>query len=97
MKATQLPIKEVKCTHSGQYHAYGDSFTVWQITLEDDANVTREDILAYCFAELSKRKVQSRQEWSANHGDAGKYFSGYYELTGTGQTYTYTVCSPYTD
>lgn len=28
MEATQLPIKEVKCTHSGQYHAYGDSFTV---------------------------------------------------------------------
>lgn len=97
MEATQLPIKEVKCTHSGQYHAYGDSFTVWQITLEDNADVTREDILAYCFAELSKRKVQSKQEWSANHGDASKYFSGYYELTGTGQTYTYTVCSPYTD
>ena len=97
METINVPIKEVIHVHSGQYHAYGDSFSVWDIILEEGVELTPEEILPYCFAELSKRKVQSKQEWSANHGDAGKYFSGYYELIGTRQTYTYTVCSPYTD
>ena len=97
MEAKQLPIKEVKHVHSGQYHAYGDSFSVWDIILEDNAEVSEKDILAYCFAELSKRKVQSKAEWSASHGDASSYFSGYYELTRIPQGYRYTKCSPYTD
>jgi hypothetical protein len=97
MDITQLPIKEVQHVHSGQYHAYGDSWSVWNITLEDNAEVEREDILNYCFSELSKRKVQSHKEWSEHYGDASSYFSGYYELTKTGNVYTYKVCSPYTD
>ena len=97
MEAKQLPIKKVECVHSGQYHAYGDSFSVWDITLEDNAEVSEEDILAYCFAEISKHKVQSKKEWQENYDDAGSYFSGYYELVKTPQGYRYTKCSPYTD
>lgn len=97
MEAKKLPIKEVKCIHVGQYRPYGDSFYVYEIILEDNAEVSEEDILAYCFAEISKRKVQSKAEWSANYDDANSYFSGYYELVQTPQGYRYTKCSPYTD
>ena len=97
METINVPIKEVIHVHSGQYHAYGDSFSVWDIILEEGAELTPDEILPYCFAELSKRKVQSKSEWSARHSDAGSYFSGYYELTKIPQGYKYTVCSPYTD
>jgi hypothetical protein len=97
MDIKQLPIKEVKHVHSGQYHAYGDSWSVWDIVLEEGTKVSEADMLEYCFAELSKHKVQSKKEWSENHGDAGSYFAGYYELIPTSTGYTYKKCSPYTD
>ena len=97
MEITQLPIKEVKCVHAGQRHAYGDSFYEYEIHLEGNAKVSEEGILAYCFAEISKRKVQSRPEWQHACGDMGKYFAGYYELYPTSYGYKYVTCSPYTD
>ena len=56
-----------------------------------------EDVLDYCFKEISRRKMQSRREWSEAHGDPDKYFAGYYELIKTDYGYKYTVCFPYTD
>jgi hypothetical protein len=97
MEITQSPIKEVKCTHAGQYHAYGDSFYEYEIHLNDGVTFDTEDILPYCFSEISKRKVQSRAEWQKACGDMGKYFSGYYEIVKTPYGFKYTVCSPYTD
>ena len=35
METINVPIKEVIHVHSGQYHAYGDSFSVWDIILEE--------------------------------------------------------------
>lgn len=93
----QLPIKEVKQVHAGQYRPYGDTFDVWEIYLEEGESFDREDVLVFCFTELSRRKVQSKQEWNANHGNADAYFSGYYELEKTSYGYKFTVCSPYTD
>lgn len=64
METINVPIKEVIHVHSGQYHAYGDSFSVWDIILEEGVELTPEEILPYCFAELSKRKVQSKSDWN---------------------------------
>ena len=97
MKTINSPIKEVKCIHSGQYHAYGDSYYVYDITLQDGVDLSKEEILSYCFGTISKRKVQSKKEWEANWKSADSYFSGYYELVKTPKGYKYTVCSPYTD
>lgn len=90
-----MEVKEVKCTHAGQYRAYGDSYYVYELYLDGD--YTKEDVLDYCFKEISRRKMQSRSEWSEAHGDPGKYFAGYYELIKTDYGYKYTVCFPYTD
>jgi hypothetical protein len=90
-----MEVKEVKCTHAGQYRAYGDSYYVYELYLEGD--YSKEDVLDYCFKEISRRKMQSRREWSEAHGDPGKYFAGYYELIKTDYGYKYTVCFPYTD
>lgn len=97
MEITQLPIKEVKCVHAGQRYAYGDSFYEYEIHLEPGQTVSREDIIAYCFAEISKRKVQTKEEWRQACGDMGKHFAGYYELYSTDYGYKYIVCLPYTD
>lgn len=90
-----MEVKEVKCTHAGQYRPYGDSYYVYEVYLEGD--YTKEDVLDYCFKEISRRKMQSRNEWSEAHGDPDKYFAGYYELIKTDYGYKYTVCLPYTD
>ena len=97
METINDPIKEVKCTHAGQYHACGDSFYEYEIHLNDGVTLDEEDILPYCFAEISKRKVQSKKEWQENHFNMSKYFSGYYELTKTPYGFRYVTCSPYTD
>ena len=49
MDGTQLPIKECKCTHSGQYHAYGDSERVYEVYTEDNQDIPEEDLLPYLF------------------------------------------------
>lgn len=90
-----MEVKEVKCTHTGQYRPYGDSYYVYELYLDGD--YTKEDVLDYCFKEISRRKMQSRNEWSEAHGDPDKYFAGYYELIKTDYGYKYTVCFPYTD
>ena len=59
METINDPIKEVKCIHSGQYHAYGDSYYVYDITLQDGVDLSKEEILSYCFGTISKRKVCS--------------------------------------
>ena len=97
IEAINNPIKEVKCVHSGQYHAYGDSFYVYEIYLKDGVNLDEKEILSYCFDTISRRKVQSIQEWQLNHYNPDKYFSGYYELLKTSYGYKYRVCLPYTD
>lgn len=97
IEAINNPIKEVKCVHSGQYHAYGDSFYVYEIYLKEGVDLDKEEILSYCFGAISRRKVQSRQEWQSNHYNPDKYFSGYYELLKTSYGYQYKVCLPYTD
>ena len=97
MEVKPFPIKETKCNHAGQYHAYGDSFYEYEIYLEDNAEISEEEILTFCFTTLSKRKVQSKAEWQKACGNMGKYFSGYYELTKTPYGYKYITCSPYTD
>ena len=90
-----MKVEKVVCTHAGQYNAYGDSFYVYEVHVE--GKCTKKEVLDYCFKKISKRKVQSKEEWSKAHGDAGKYFAGYYELIKTDYGYKYTVCSPYTD
>ena len=90
-----MEVKEVKCTHAGQYRPYGDSYYVYELYL--DGEYTKEDVLDYSFKEISRRKMQSRSEWSEAHGDPDKYFAGYYELIKTDYGYKYTVCFPYTD
>ena len=93
-------------THSGQYHAYGDSYYEWDITT--DANETREEIIEYCFTNLYKNRVPHYDEWvkefrnpNGNHYyDYGYYFTGYFTLTpgyGDSKHYKFSVCKPYTD
>ena len=97
METISDPIKEIKQTHAGQYNPYGDSFYEWEIHLQEGVELEPEEVLPYCFGELSKRKVQTKEEWQQACGDAGKYFAGYYTLTKTPYGYKYVVCSPYTD
>ena len=97
METINNPIKEVICTHAGQYYPYSDAFYEYEIHLNDGVTFNEEDILPYCFSEISKRKIQSKKEWQQACGDAGKYFSGYYEIAKTPYGFKYTVCKPYTD
>lgn len=86
-----------ECIRSGQLGAYRDHEAVYKITVEEGKDYSEEDILDYCFTNISKHKVQSRSEWSKACGDMGKYFAGYYTLNATPGGYMYTKVSPYTD
>jgi hypothetical protein len=86
-----------ECIRSGQKGPYQDSESVYKITVEEGKDYSEEDILDYCFTVISRHKVQSYREWCENHGDMGKYFSGYYTLNATQGGYMYTKVSPYTD
>lgn len=84
-----------ECVFSGQLGRYGDHKEEYLIHVDGEAS--RDEVLDYCFSAISKRKVQSHKEWMEAHGDAGKYFSGYYLLTYTEGEYMYTVIQPYAD
>ena len=90
-------IIDTKCRHAGQHGAYTDSTYEYDITTEDGKEIPDEELLPYCFSLVGREKIQSLEEWRANYGDMGSYFSGYYTLTKTPIGYFFKYVSPYTD
>lgn len=92
---------KVKQTHCGQYRSYGDFFRVWEV----ETNLSKEEVLNYCFTELHNRRLPEKTEWlkEIHHGtgrhsdDAGYYFAGWYELEKIEGGYKFTVCEPFAD
>lgn len=96
-----------KQTHCGQYRPYGDFFRTWEI----ETDLTQEEVIEKCFAELYTTKVPQKEEWEDNirydgkhFGDADYYFRGYYNLERSfyslvkdAKVYRFTVCEPFAD
>ena len=82
-------------THSGQYRAYGDSFTEWEILTEK----SEADVLNWCLSNLCKKSLPSYDDWKKNaySGDYAYYFSGYYTICPIQGGYHFTICHPYAD
>ena len=97
MEAKQLPIKEAICTHAGQSGPYTDSKYTYEIHTENGCEIPQEDLYPYLCDMMHKTKMQSLEEWRANYGNPGSYFSGYYTLTKTNYGYYFKFVSPYTD
>lgn len=90
-------IINAECTHAGQWGAYGDSEYTYNIMTEGGKEIPEEDLLPYCFSLVGRSSIQTRREWQEAHGDAGKYFAGYYELSKQPYGYYFKYVSPYTD
>lgn len=92
---------EAKLTHSGQYKAYGDFIREWEI----ESDLTKEEVLEKCFAELSKKELPEQATFhkeirfgtGSHAGDANYYFSGYYTLEATASGYKFKTFEPYAD
>lgn len=90
MEIKQLNV-ELKWTHCGQRHAYGDTFRECEIHTPD---VLKEnDILLL----VGNGHKLPKAEWQKNTGDISIYFGGWYTITKTEYGYKYVGCEPYTD
>lgn len=92
MSKTVITVETVR---AGQPRAYADSFFEYNITVEGGAAEFMAKQLA---TKVLRPCSQTKAEWQANTGDAGKYFSGYYEFKKTGDnTFNYLKVEPFTD
>lgn len=82
---------ELKWTHCGQKHAYGDTFRECEIHTPDV--LEENDILLLVGNGHKLPKV----EWQKNTDDINIYFGGWYTITKTEYGYKYIGCEPYTD
>lgn len=92
---------QTKKTQCGQYRPYDDFFREWEIETE----LSKEEVLDYCFNELIKRKIPEHAEWSkeikygtgSHFSDASYYFHGWYELNKIEGGYKFIQCEPFAD
>ena len=90
METKQLNV-ELKWTHCGQYHPYGDTFRECEIHTNED--IPEKDILLL----VKNGSKLPKEEWQKGTGDIGVYFAGWYTITKTNYGYKYIGCEPYTD
>ena len=82
---------ELKWTHCGQKHAYGDTFRECEIHTPDI--LEENDILLL----VGNGHKLPKAEWQKNTDDISIYFGGWYTITKTEYGYKYIGCEPYTD
>lgn len=82
---------ELKWTHCGQKHAYGDTFRECEIHTPD--TLEENDILLL----VGNGHKLPKAEWQKNTDDISIYFGGWYIITKTEYGYKYIGCEPYTD
>ena len=82
---------ELKWTHCGQKHAYGDTFRECEIHTPDV--LEENDILLL----VGNGHKLPKAEWKENNDDMSIYFGGWYTITKTEYGYKYVGCEPYTD
>lgn len=90
-------IIHAKCRHAGQRGAYTDSTYEYDIDTEEGKEIPQEQLLDYCFSLVSRKSIQTYEEWRNNHGNPSKYFAGYYTITKTPTGYFFKFVSPFTD
>ncbi len=82
---------ELKWTHAGQYHPYGDTYRECEIHTNED--IPEKDILLL----VKNGSKLPKEEWQKGTGDIMVYFTGWYTITKTDYGYKYIGCEPYTD
>ena len=90
METKQLNV-ELKWTHCGQYHAYGDTYRECEVHTPDV--LEEKDILLL----VDNRGKLPKKEWEKRTLDMMTYFRGWYTITKTDYGYKYIGCEPYTD
>ena len=81
---------ELKWTHCGQIHAYGDSH--YDCELHTKQELSEKDILR-----LVGENRLPYEEWRKRMGNMDDYFKGYYTITKTDYGYFYHGVYPYDD
>lgn len=84
---------EVKWTHLGQYHAYGDTYKVAE--LHTNENLTQEQVKLACVGVIPGKLPKN--EWDSKQLSALEYFRGWYSVEKKPFGYLYTECEPYCD
>lgn len=91
---------EAKQIHCGQYKPYGDFFCVWNV----QTDMTKEEVIKWCFENLYKRIVPPSGEFHANiryggpkSNDPGYYFAGYYSIEEIESGFKFSICEPFAD
>lgn len=82
---------ELKWTHCGQKHAYGDSHYECEIHTQE---VLDENTILNL---VNNGNRLPYEEWRKRMGSAADYFKGYYTITKTGYGYFYHGVYPYDD
>ena len=90
MEAKQINA-ELKWTHCGQKHAYGDSHYECEIHTQEE--LEEKDILLL----VNNGRRLPKEEWQKRHGDINEYFRGYYTIVKTSYGYFYHGVYPYDD
>ena len=90
MEAKQINA-ELKWTHYGQKHAYGDSHYECEIHTQEE--LEEKDILLL----VNNGRRLPYKEWKKRHRDINEYFRGYYTITKTNYGYFYHGVYPYDD
>ena len=86
-------VYEVTWIHSGQYHAYGDTYHVAEIKTAD----TNPDSILEIMRVFYRENVPLKKDWDNKRKTMEEYFAGYCEVTPIDGGFKYTKCEPYDD
>lgn len=96
-----MKVRETKLVHTGQYHPYGDAFTVWEVYTEEPMAEFQE-VLDWCRENLVKDDLplesDAMERWRAKTMSWSEYFSGWLRLERPEEKkWVFTHVRPYAD
>ena len=86
-----------KLVHTGQYHRYGDNYTVYVIETDESIEAVKEFVKTLTNTPEKEEFMKAWRKGGEHDGDFGYYFAGYHELTAVEGGYRLSICYPFTD
>lgn len=86
-------VYEVTWVHSGQYHAYGDTYRVATIKTKD----TNPNSILEIMKTFYRYNVPLKKDWDSKSKTMSEYFAGYCTVESIPGGFKYTKCEPYDD
>ena len=86
-------VYEVTWIHSGQYHAYGDTYRVAKIKTKDTNPNSILEIMKIFYRE----NVPLKKDWDNKRKTMSEYFAGWCTVEAIPEGFKYVKCEPYDD